>query len=617
MVAVALYAWHYWQNRSGGPPIEVVLADFVDSSGDAVLGGALNDAIRIDLSQSPFATVLSAGKVRATMATMRQPDNATLTPALAREVCERNSAQVLLQGALSKFGQRYLVSLRASSCLTGDLLAEDRDEVDRQDDLPGAFDGLASKIRRSLGESRASIRRFDRQLFPTHTGSLAALKAYSEGKRLYNRGDWAGALPLFRHAVELDPEFATAYLHIASVYYNFKDWDHEREALRRAYALQNALSEGNRLYLAAVYSHEVSGDLYESLNAYKAWVALYPNEKGAWGNLVAQYDDLGQAALGVEPARRTLAMDPSVDAAYQNLAMVQLHSGQPAAAQKTCELASARHMDNETLRELLLQIMYVRHDAPGVTRQLAWGRDHDRPLSLRIDEILVAVAAGRIRLAEGLIGSLNGVDVSDERSAERVLSLLRIGRMFADEGFTQQSSNILKSLPSATPDENSLVALVEDGEGAQADATLRQMSSEHGHETLWKDEKAPEVRAALLLARHRPQEALDALRPALQFDGLTFGPAYLRGRAYRDLGQDDLALIEFEKITRRPYIDPLSSQYPLAELEIARIYSRKGEPAKARAQYRRFLELWKAADSDAPLLLAAQREAAQLPVEAP
>ena len=617
VVAVALYAWHYWQNRSGGPPVEVVLADFVDSSGDAVLGSALNDAIRIDLSQSPFATVLSAGKVRATMATMRQPDNATLTPALAREVCERNSAQVLLQGALSKFGQRYLVSLRASSCLTGDLLAEDRDEVDRQDDLPGAFDGLASKIRRSLGESRASIRRFDRQLFPTHTGSLAALKAYSEGKRLYNRGDWAGALPLFRHAVELDPEFATAYLHIASVYYNFKDWDHEREALRRAYALQNALSEGNRLYLAAVYSHEVSGDLYESLNAYKAWVALYPNDKGAWGNLVAQYDDLGQAALGVEPAQRTLAMDPSVDAAYQNLAMVQLHSGQPTAAQKTCELAIARHMDNETLRELLLQIMYVRHDAPGVTTQLAWGRDHDRPLSLRIDEILIAVAAGRIRLAEGLIGSLNGVGVSDERSAERVLSLLRIGRMLADEGFTQQSSNILKSLPSATPDENSLVALVEDGEGAQADATLRQMSSEHGHETLWKDEKAPEVRAALLLARHRPQEALDALRPALQFDGLTFGPAYLRGRAYRDLGQNDLALIEFEKITRRPYIDPLSSQYPLAELEIARIYSRKGEPAKARAQYRRFLELWKVADSDAPLLLAAQREAAQLPVEAP
>ena len=189
--------------------------------------------------------------------------------------------------------------------------------------------------------------------------------------------------------------------------------------------------------------------------------------------------------------------------------------------------------------------------------------------------------------------------------------------MLADEGFTQQSSNILKSLPSATPDENSLVALVEDGEGAQADATLRQMSSEHGHETLWKDEKAPEVRAALLLARHRPQEALDALRPALQFDGLTFGPAYLRGRAYRDLGLNDLALIEFEKITRRPYIDPLSSQYPLAALESARIYSKKGETAKARAQYRQFLELWKAADSDAPLLLAAQREAAQLPVEAP
>ena len=617
VVAVALlYFWRYWQNRSGGPPIEVVLADFVDGSGDVGLGRALNDAIRIDLSQSPFVTVLSAGKVRATMANMRQPTNAILTAELAREVCERNSAQVLLEGALSKFGQRYLVSLRAISCLTGDFLAEDQDEVDRPDDLPGAFDGLAAQIRHRLGESRASIQRFDQPLFPSHTASLAALKAYSEGRRLYNHGDWAGALPLFQHAVELDPEFAMAYLHIASVYYNFKDLDHEREALKKAYTLQNALSESNRLYLTAVYHHEVTGDLHASLNVYKTWVVLYPNDKSAWGNLVSEYDNLGQAALGVEPAKRTLAMDPTVDAAYQNLGSVQLHSGQPAAAQKTCELAIARHMDNENLRDLLLQVMYAQHDAAGVAAQLAWGHDHDRSLSLRIDEILIAVAAGRIRLAGELMGSLNSADVPDQRSAERMSSLLKISRMLADEGLTEQSSTILKSLPSATSDENSLVALVEDGEGTRADTTLRQMLSEHGHETLWKDEKAPEIRAALLLAQHRPREALDALHPALQFDGLTFGPAYLRGRAYRDLGQDDLALAEFEKITRRPYIDPLSSQYPLAELETARIYARKGDPVRARAQYRRFLDLWQAADSDAPLLLAAQREVAQLPSDA-
>jgi eukaryotic-like serine/threonine-protein kinase len=613
VVAVGLYGWRYWQNHSAGPPIELVLADFRDDSDDASVGAALNDAVRIDLSQSPFITVLPAGKVRATLVTMRQPDDAPVTLVLAREVCERNSAQVLLQGALSKFGQRYLASLRASSCLSGDPVAEDKEEVDRQDDLPEAFDRLAAQIRRSLGESRASIRRFDKPLFPSHTGSLAALKAYSEGRRLYNRGDWAGSLPLFRHAVELDPEFATAYLHIASVYYNFKDLDHEREALKKAYALQDALTESNRLYLAAAYHHEVTGDLYESLNTYKAWVALYPNDKSAWGNLAAQYDDLGQAALGIEPARRTLAMDPSIDAAYQNLGMVQLHSGQPAAALQTCQLAIDRHLDNETLRELMLQIMVVQQDAAGVAAQLAWGREHDRPLSLRVDEILLAVAAGKIHLAEGLIDSLNETTVPPERAAERASSFLQISRALADEGFTDQSATVLKSQTSATPDENSLVALAEDGELARAEEMLRQMLSEHGHETLWNKEKAPEVRAAVLLARHKPREALEALDPALAFDGLTSGPAYLRGRAYRDLEQDDLALAEFEKINRRPYIDPLSSRYPLAQLEIARIYARKNDSAKARAQYRQFFDLWKGADSDAPLLVAAQREAAQIP----
>jgi DNA-binding winged helix-turn-helix (wHTH) protein/tetratricopeptide (TPR) repeat protein len=612
-LAVAPFAWRYWQNRSAGPPVELVLADFEDNSGDASLGVALNDAIRIDLAQSPFVTVLPAGKVRATLVTMRQPPNTPVTPALAREVCERNSAQVLLQGSLSKFGQRYLVSLRASSCLSGDVLAEDKDEIERQDDLPEAFDRLAAKIRRSLGESRASISRFDKPLFPSHTGSIAALRAYSEGRRLYNRGDWAGSLSLFQHAVELDPEFATAYLHIASVYYNFKDLDHEREALKKAYALQDALTESNRLYLSAVYHHEVTGDLYQSLNTYKAWVALYPNDKSAWGNLATAYDDLGQAALGIAPAQRTLDMDPAIDAAYQNLASVQLHSGQPAAALQTCQLAIDRHLDNESLRDLMLQITYAQHDAAGVQAQLAWSRDHDRPLSLRVDEILLAVAAGKIHLAEELTRSLNDALVPPERTAERASSLWQISRALAEEGYTDPSAAILKSQATATPDENSLVALVEDGDPSQAEETLRQIMKEHGHETLWKDEKAPEVTAAILLAQHKPREAVAALQPASAFEGLTSGPAYLRGRAYRALNEDDLALAEFTKIIRSPYIDPLSSRYSLAQLEMARIYAEKKDTAQARAHYQRFIEHWQSADPDAPLLIAAERESAELP----
>ena len=613
VLTVGVYSWNYWQNRSGGPPVELVLADFSESSGDAPLGAALNDAVRIDLGQSPFVTVLPTGKVKATLVTMRQPTNASLTPALAREVCERNSAQVLLQGGLSKFGQRYLASLSASSCLTGDILAEDQEEVGRPDDLPAAFDTLAAKIRRHLGESRASIRRFDKPLFHAHTGSLAALKAYSEGRRLYNRGDWAGSLPLFRHAVELDSAFATAYLHIASVYYNFRDLEAEREALKKAYALQDALTEPNRLYLAAAYHQEVTGDLHQSLNIYKEWVALYPNDKSAWGNLVSVYDDLGQPALGVEPAKRTLAMDPSIDAAYQNLGSVQFHSGQPAAALQTCQLAIGRHLDNENLRDLMLQILYVQHDAAGVTAQLDWGHEHDEPLTLRVDEILLAVAAGKIHLAEGLIESLNRTPVVPARAADRASSFLQISRALADAGFGDQSAAILKSESLATPDENFLVALVEDGEVPRAEEMLRQVLSEHGHETLWKEERAPEVRAAMLLARHKPREALEALGSALEFDGLTSGPAYLRGHAYLDLERDDLALAEFEKISRRPYIDPLSSRHPLAQLEIARIYARKNDATRARAQYRHFFELWKDADSDAPLLVAARGEAAQLP----
>lgn len=612
IVAAGPFLWRYWQNRSSGPPVELVLADFDDNSGDASLGVALNDAIRIDLAQSPFVTVLTTGKVRATLVTMRQPVGTPVTPAVAREVCERNSAQVLLQGSLSKFGQRYLASLRASSCLTADVLAEDKVEIERQDDLPDAFDRLAATIRRHLGESRASISRFDKPLFPSHTGSLAALKAYSEGRRLYNRGDWAGSLALFRHAVELDPEFATAYLHIASVYYNFHDIPDEREALKKAYVLQDALTESNRLYLSAAYNHEVTGDLHESLNTYKAWVALYPNDKSAWGNLASAYDDLGQASLGIEAAQRTLAMDPSIDAAYQNLASIQLHSGQPAAALQTCQLAIERKLDNESLRDLMLQILYAQRNPTGVAAQIAWGRDHDSPLSLRVDEILLAIAGGQVRLAEELTRHLIEAAVPPERAADRASSLWLISRDLADAGYPDPSAAILKSQASAANDQNSLIAAAEAGESAKAQDGLREVLAEHGNETLWKEEKSPEVRAALLLAQHKPQDAVEVLRPAAAFEGLTSGPAFLRGLAYRDLHKDQLALVEFEKIARAPYIDPLSSRYSLAHLEMARLFARLNDTVEARAHYRQFLDLWRDADPDAPLLAAARREAAQI-----
>ena len=622
LAVLSAYAWYTWQSRYSGPPVDVVLADF-GNTGDPILDRALNDALRIDLKQSPFLTVLSPTMVTATLGTMRQPLDTPLTPAIAREVCERSSAQVLLQGNVAKFGQKFLVRLRASNCLTepnyslettnGEMLAEVKEEVDQLDDLPRALDGLAAKIRRSLGESRASIRRLDKPLFAVNTGSLAALKAYSEGLRLGRQGNMIDSLLFMQRAVELDPDFGIAYFDIAAAYSTFNDSAHEREFAKKAYSLRDTVPEMWRLYITALYHDVVTGDIAKSIETYQTVIALYPRSPQGFANLAEKYDLIGQAALGVESAQRALALTEANSAVYEILASAQLHAGQPAAARQTCELAISRNLDAVGIRHVLLQSMAVQRDKAGVEAQLAWGRAHKDGLPLLFDEIFIALSKGEVRNAQMLLDDVSKTAPPPELAAQYQSSLLLSSRMLAEEGLTADRLKSPISLPASVQDKNSLVALAEDSEVVRAGEGLRRELQEHGEETLWKNERAPEIQAAIFLAERKPRDAVRVLEPALAFDGLTFGPRYLRGEAYLDLGEADLALKEFQVIVQHQTVDPLSNEYPLAILETARAYAKKGDETRAREQYQRFLDLWKTADPDLPLLRTAKAEFDRMP----
>ena len=595
--AGGISAWHFWQSRNTGEPVDVVLADF-GGTGDPILDRALNDSLRMDLSESPFLTVLQPNQVKATLFEMKQPGNAPVTGALAREVCERNSAQVLLQGSVSRFGQRYLVSLLATNCVTepgsprespntnNELLAQAKAEVARLDDLPRTLDLLAARIRNSLGESRDSIRRFDKSLRAVSTASLAALKAYSEGFRLGMQGDWLGSLSLFKHAVELDPDFTMAYFDMAAAYSNLNDTQSERAVLIKAYERRDAVPEFQQFLITALYHDVVTGDAARSIETYKTWATLYPRAAEAFGNLAEEYDSIGQATLGVEPARRALELRPADSATYIDLALTQLHSGQPQAARQTCELAIRKNLDGVDIRHLLLLALNAQGDAVGVAAQLDWGHAHPAALRLHVDEVLVALSRAEVRRAQSLLATLGKTPYPPELAAQYQSSLASIARFLTEAGLTAQSTGLLESLSPASPDKDALVARAENGDLAPAVDGLQRQSQDHGYQTLWKGERLPEIRAALSLAEHKPEEAVKALEPALPFDGLTFGPAYLRGSAYLSLGETELAQGEFKKITEHNYIDSLSSEYPLAVLASARAYVRENEPVKARGSVR-------------------------------
>jgi DNA-binding winged helix-turn-helix (wHTH) protein/tetratricopeptide (TPR) repeat protein len=610
LAAAILYGWHHWQNSGTGQPVSVVLADFEEAS-DPALGHALNTAIRVDLTQSPFVKVMSPARVGETLTTMRQPKDAELTSPLAREICERNSYQVVLQGGASKFGSRYLVSLRATSCLSGELIAEVKHEVGREDDLPDAIDKLAAQVRRKLGESRASIRSFDKPLSASHTGSLAALKAYSAGMREYDRGEYLAALSLLKQALQLDPDYGDAYLDVAASYYNVGDLEHAVPALKKAYELRGTMGESNRLYVTGSYYENVEEDLEKSVQYYKAFAALDPGAKSL-GTLANAYYELGRAPLGVEPAQRALSLEPSRQALYTILAAAQLQAGLTADAAHTAEAAIARNPDDQNMHDVLLMANYARQDESGVNAQLEWSHAHHGSLDLEIDEINIALARGQIRRARSLLHQLNAEPRAPELQSDYENSISAITRTLADEGLMDDSTTLMKSISPSITNHNLMVAFAEDGFASRASEALSKTMHEHPHSTLWIHIGGPQVEAAILLAQHNPAAAVHALEPALGFEKTGFGNTYLRAEAYMQSGQFDRAVQEFKKITEMQWVDPMSNLYPLSFLELARAQVQQHDTAAAKTGYLRFLELRKTGDTDAENLTAAKRELNQL-----
>ena len=286
----------------------------------------------------------------------------------------------------------------------------------------------------------------------------------------------------------------------------------------------------------------------------------------------------------------------------------QLHSGQIEAAQHTCELAIGTELDSADIRHILLQALFVRNDLAGVAAQLDWGRSRPEALVLHLDEVWIALNKGQIHQATELLARVRGREYPAALAAQYQSGLAGIARALAEGGLTAESQELLKSLSSANQDRNAPVALAEVGDVRASNEALEHLVQTHGQETLWKAERLPEIQAALLLAKHQPQEAVNVLDPTLPFEGLTFGSTYLRGEAWWTLGKPGLAQAEFLKITQRRYIDPLSNEYPLALLGSARAYALQNQLDSAHTQIERLLDLWKDADADWPLLQAARTE---------
>jgi len=611
-VLLAIAGWFWYSRAVPGDHHGIVLADFINDTGDSGFDNALNVALAIDLKQSPYLDIAPDAKARGTLLLMERGPDQRLTPALAREVCQRLNAQAVLSGLIARFGAKYLVTLTASDCAGGQDLVQTKAVADGRDQVPGAVDSVAAEMRKRLGEPLKSLRRFNKPLLAKATGSLDALKEYSAAHELGIQGQFQKSVPLFQRAIELDPRFAIAYGDLATVYSNLGEPGLSAAASRKAYELRDMADERDRLYITASYHKYVTGDLNVVVRDYESGAEMYPQDQALWTNLADLRIQLGQPEVAIEAAKRALAIDPKTAVVYIVLARSQLYAGRVDESIATCQKAMEQKVDGAEIHGLLVFAGFAKHDRALMDAQTAWARGTPAEPFILIQQMLVAFAEGRPRYGQELLD--RAIDGYKQRGMLERAARMRGGlpRLEAELGMTEAARKLLGEIPLIDGSMDMPVAMGEVGLDAKAETILRDDLRKNPEDTLWQYWRGPQIAAAIALSRNKPLEAVEALRKSIPYDLREAEVPAMRGRAWLSAKRFDRAEAEFRKIIDHPTAGVVSANVALAHLGIARARALAGNATGSRDEYEKFFALWKNAEPDVPVLRQAKLEYASL-----
>src|SRR5215472_13626683 len=378
----------------------IVLADFTNTTGDPVFDGALRQGLSIQLEQSPFLSMVSEGRIQQTLKMMGQPADATLTPAVARELCQRMGSTAVLDGSIAQIGTRYLLTLKAVNCSNGESLASTEAQASGKNDVLDALGKTASEMRSKLGESLGTVRKFDTPLEQATTASLEALKAYSLGRKASAGSEWEAAVPFYQRAIRLDPNFSMAYARLGNCYRMMGEPTLAAENTRKAYELREHVSELEKFYIESHYYQATTGELEKASQVYELWAQSYPRDWGRPSAETAVSGWLGQYDEGLIESREELRLNPNGDG-YMDLLYFYLKLNRLEEAQSTFEEAQAKKFDSPSIRYIEYQVRFLQNDAAGMSQQVAWGAGRlgveDSFLGLEADTAAYSGKLGRAR----------------------------------------------------------------------------------------------------------------------------------------------------------------------------------------------------------------------------
>ena len=600
----------------------IVVADFVDTTGDRSFEPALKRALEIDLGQSPALNVMSAGEAVGTLRLMGDPAETALTGEIAREVCERSNREVLMSGTIASVGSEYLLTLEATDCDTGTKLAATKAQASSREEVLAAVDTVTDKIRSKLGESSATRDNYRVPIYQATTPSMEALKAFSIGQVMEAQGkDDAELVPFYQHSVELDPHFAMAWGALANAYYNMAEFDLAALTYKKAFDFSDRVSTREKLILRAHYYGEGLNDVVQAVNAYQLWAAMYPRDWVPQVNICNDYTQIGEYGAALPACERGLQMQPGRAISYSVLLRDLKDRGSFEQARTIGRQAIANGMDSTGVHSSLFLIALTARDDAAVSRETEWARVHSDSWYAWYFPFMQASAAatgGQLQQADRLFRT--SYDVAERENlpeAARSILLDQAQEEF-DLGLADEArASLLRLGPSDRAAKDAVLLRVELGESAAARKYLAEHEADANSSTLHEYVDLPKFRALLAMSEGHPQKAIEALEPARPYELADYSVLSLRAAAYEHAGQPDEAIAEYEEILANPGIDPTSPVYPMAYLRLARLYASRHNLVRSRAAYESFLAAWKLADADLPLLKAARSELKSLGSQAP
>jgi tetratricopeptide (TPR) repeat protein len=553
---------------------------------------------------------------------MGMPATERLTQSIAEQVCRRMGAQAVLQGAIASSSSGYTVTLRAFPCSGGDAFAVQRAQVTQRSQVMQALNQVAEAIRPSLGESAASIRKYDVPAWDATTSSLDALMAFSDGYHAWNTSGEAAALPYFERAIALDPNFAMAFARLGTVYGNMGETQRSHDAIRQAYELRDRVTERERFYIVSHYYAFVTGEIDKEMATYEEWAKAYPVDMAWTINLSVDYSLTGQLDKAIELQQRAVRDAPGNAPSYGNLAQLYLAVDRPDEARDVLDEAMQLHLQDANTRLVEYGLAFYRDDVAGMRRLL-----DETARQPGIGDMLLEQQAttedrvghlhtGRdLALRASTLATHQGnVEVSANWLASEALRQAEFGNAQTAHDLASRAITLPKA--AAGSDVQVLLALTDaqTGETSQAETMIASLSRAHPLDSLIQSYWLPIIHARLALAEGQGEKVVQMLEPARRYDMGIFSPGqcmdatYLRGLAFLEERHSSAAAEEFRSILgHRGFIlnCPTSA---LAQLGLARALAQNGDIPGSRAAYQDLLALWKDADSTFPLARKARAE---------